>query len=94
MTRISCSSCRGRQFYFDCPSIEHPINLCLERGKFLIRRQVDNEQVSKTLRNRTVLDHYIQDKTWSWTCTKCGESIDSDCKQWRALRKAALKYLK
>ena len=94
MTRIVCPSCRCRQFYFDTPVIEHPINLCLERGKFLIRRQLDNVQVKKTLRNRTVLEHYIQDETWSWTCSKCGEEIDSSTKQWKALKRAALKYLR
>lgn len=94
MIRIVCPKCRGRQFHFDVPLIEHSINLCLERGEFLIRRQVDNMQVNKTLTNKTVLEHYIRDKTWSWTCTKCGEAIDSDYKQWKALRKAALKYLK
>ena len=94
MTRIVCPKCRGRQFYFDCPAIEYPVNLVLERGKFLIRRQVDNEQVNRTLQLRTMLEHYIQDETWAWTCTKCGESIDSDYKQWKALKKAVLKYLR
>jgi DNA-directed RNA polymerase subunit RPC12/RpoP len=94
MIRIVCPHCRGRQFYFDIPLIEHPINLCLERGKFVIRRQVDNKPVRRTLRNKNALKHYIRDKTWSWTCSKCGEMIDSSYKQWRSLRKVALKYLK
>ena len=94
MIRVVCPKCRGRQFYFDIPLIEVPVNLCLERGKFVIRRQVDNVQVKRTLQNKTVLKKFLRDKTWYWTCSKCGEAIGSNYKQWRILKSVALKYLR
>ena len=92
--RLRCPECKKLNWYFDSPT--EPVNICLERGKMILRSQVDGRKLKRSSELKVKLRMEIIDETWGWTCENCGESIwaDSDTKLWNALRNRVLKFLK
>lgn len=90
--RLRCPECRNLKWYFDSPTMH--VNICLEKGKMVLRRQLDGRKIPKRAKLKKKLLEEVSDSMWGWTCRKCGETVWSESKIWNALRNKALKYLK
>lgn len=89
--RLKCPECGKLNWYFDSPT--EPVDICLERGKMLLRSQVDGRKIRKRseLKNNLIAEIIIE--MWGWTCRNCGEVIWSDSKLWKPLKDMALEFL-
>lgn len=89
--RLNCPECGKLTWYFDSPT--EPVNICLERGKMILRSQVDGRKLKRRsdLKNKLITE--ITDQLWGWTCGNCGESVWFNSDLWKALKDRALEFL-
>lgn len=92
MINIKCPSCRSKRLYFDSPT--EGINICIEKGRFVLRHQEDGRKLKRTLENKSAMQSQVDDEMWEWTCANCERAIEYGTRAWDRLRKAALEYLR
>ena len=90
--RLRCPECRNLRWYFDSPTMH--VNICLEKGKMVLRRQLDGRKISRRSELRKKLIEEVSDPLFAWTCENCDEAVWSESKIWIALRNKALKFLR
>ena len=90
--KLRCPECRNLKWYFDSPTMH--VNICLEKGKMILRRQLDNRKIPRREELRKKLIEEVSSEMFGWTCGNCGESVWIESNIWIALRDEALKFLK
>ena len=90
--RLRCPECKNLRWYFDSPTMH--VNVCLEKGKMVLRRQLDGRKIPRRAKLKDKLIKEVSNNIFGWTCGNCGESVWSESKIWIALKNKALKFLR
>ena len=92
MKLVKCPNCKKKNFYFDSPTL-FKLHLIYSAGVFYVMDVEKEKRVKKMVDRVTVFMSEVADENWGWTCKNCDEIITSDMKEWRQLKRQALKYL-
>ena len=90
--RLRCPECRNLKWYFDSPTMH--VDICLEKGIMVLRRQLDNRKIPRRADLKKKLIEEVSNDMWGWTCRNCGETVWVESEIWDALKEVALKFLK